>query len=263
MLRAYVSCALCAWMVIAGHAAVREPNAFLDDPANTTEQLVAQVRSNPTVADRFMRHYATTKDQVIEYFSTLQPSTLRQAGEYIVYNCLPTGRIRSKATKLKAGTPVWVDSQGVPVLKRSCGNPMIWKLDKVPEPVTLGEVDVPMAPIEMSLLEPDTFAPTDELAAMEDLVPPDAVVLVPDLPDMTFGVFPQTKVEAVEPIVPEVVPSTPSFGWVIPIGLVFPILVGGDGGEPPVPEPSTIVAGIGVLGVLAWGRRRRVRAQAS
>jgi len=57
---------------VAGSAIARpELNAFINKPANSIPELIAQIKSDKRVADRFMRHFSMSKEEVLEYVSTL------------------------------------------------------------------------------------------------------------------------------------------------------------------------------------------------
>jgi hypothetical protein len=102
-----------------------EPNAFLDMPAHTTQQLIQQVRSKPDVRQRFMQHFQMSEGELIEYLSSLKLVTLERDGYYPVYNSNEkTGVISSRIFHLKKGALVWADPAGTLVLKKGCGNPM-------------------------------------------------------------------------------------------------------------------------------------------
>lgn len=164
-----------------------EPNAFLEKTCGTHEALMAHVKSNEVVMSRYMRHFGMTRDQVIEYFSTFHLDTLKQDGVYLVYNTPESNEIHSRSIFYKKGTKVWVDQMGNPVMKVSCGNPMVRGTDVQLVPGTTLEAHadvVPMeqpvegvtAPVEMEAVEnlpleaaPLPAAPTELPASVESV----------------------------------------------------------------------------------------------
>ncbi len=96
----------------ASATAQTEPNSFLMKPAPTHAALMQQIKSDEVVMNRFMRHFGMTREEVIEYFSGLKLSTIKESGPYLVYNTPETGEIRARVLYYKKGTKVWVDSTG-------------------------------------------------------------------------------------------------------------------------------------------------------
>src|SRR5687768_275760 len=84
-----------------------EPNAFLNKPAHTTTQLVTQVKNDPQVASRFMRHFNMDRRELVSYLASLRLVKLPEDGHYKVYNVHPDGVIRARLFHLKKGTLMW------------------------------------------------------------------------------------------------------------------------------------------------------------
>lgn len=246
---------LFSWVASVGQAEAMEPNAFLNHSASTNAQLVSQVKNNPVVADRYVRHFALSKNEIADYFSALRRSTLPHAGQWLVYNCRPDGRLRVRLLTLRAGTAVWVDPRGIPVLKASCGNPMIWQVEFKPQPVIVEDLAPPTAEFEMDIVEENLFPTSiEEMVNAAILTPEDAVGLVPEMPEVTIGEIPEVVTKSQIPLMA----VGGGFPWGI-LGLVgiLPVFEGGDG-PPPIPEPSmfaVVGAGLALVGL----RRRRIK----
>src|SRR6185369_9779804 len=55
-----------------------EPNAFLNRKADTINQLIQEVQGDGVVADRYVRHFGKTKEELIQYFGTLHLARLNE-----------------------------------------------------------------------------------------------------------------------------------------------------------------------------------------
>jgi len=151
------------------HAQHCEPGSFLMKGAGNSAQLISQTRENKVVQDRFNRHFHTTTPELLEMFSHLHVGPLPKSGTYVVYNIHDDGVIRARAFKLQKGTAVFMDDSGTPILKMSCGNPMV--------------APVPAAPVNV--------APSGAEAPREVVTPtpapemPMSAVVPPPTPEMT------------------------------------------------------------------------------
>ncbi len=234
-------------------SAVARPdvNAFLNRKVSDTSGLVAQIKDDPEVADRYERHFSMSKGEVVDYMVGLHRSTLDRDGMYTVYSVPNGGRLKMHVEKLKKGEPVFVDATGRPALIVKCGNP-----------VTRG-------PRKGNRGNPVVLVPTDE-SSTRTLVPdvPDAlaldapgqlVALAPPVPDIPPPA-PIVEIPPVEPL-PPTVPVTAigggRFPWFAGLPILFPLVGSGsrNGGGESVPEPASMVV-LGV-GLVAVARRRR------
>ena len=227
-----------------------EHNAFLRKPVFSAKALAQQVGSDPTVLKRYERHFMLNKDVLKEYFTKLELVPLRETRRYLVYNVDANFKIKKKMLILQKGTLVFADKTGKPVLKRTCGNPMVAYLppkgqiaakfippkyaisgiDAVESPIVYAMASEPEPSVEPTVTPIENPAPTPVATPLADPLPP----ALPALPG-AFG---------------------PSLPW-LPI-VILPFLPGGDKPtDPPVPEPMSIaVLGMGVSSLLMRRRSR-------
>lgn len=218
-----------------------EPNSFINRPANTLPELLNQVRTDKQVASRYMRHFGMTKEEVVDYFSKLKLGRLPADGVYLVYNVPDWEEVRARALQYRKGTLVWQDQDNRPILKASCGNPMVRGTDIGLAAATPG---VKMAP---SIEVRDLVAiQSPETAFIEQ--PP--TLLAPG----------QVEANAAEmlPVNPPVPVTNRMSGVPFILPVVAGLLVGlGKGETPPVPEPTTMVVLGGGLAVFVAKRRKK------
>ncbi|MBA3726714.1 MAG: PEP-CTERM sorting domain-containing protein [Armatimonadetes bacterium] len=206
------------------------PNSYIEKATPTVKALVAHVKNNPTVMDRYVRHFQMTPDEVIRFISSLKVGRLKQDTYFKVWNVpVATGELRQRTLLFKKGERFFFDSNGTPLIAVVCGNPII-RTDEADIPRLAPAVSGPLegivvelpgvAPVqtEINLLQPETPAPAPDVIAPPR--PPNAVPLLGLLPALFFG-----------------------------------INNGGGGGT--IPEPSTIVMmGAGCAFLIGRARRR-------
>lgn len=219
-----------------------EGNSFLNKPASTPSDLVRQVETDPEVRGRYMRHFGMTKTEVVDMLSKLRLGRLATDGVFTVYNVPKWEEVRSKALLFKKGTLVWYDNDGRPVLKASCGNPMVRGTDigqalvstgvKI-EPVTEPRALTPIYPeTEFIKVETTAIAPAPLEARAAEVLPVNpAVQLVSPVSGFSAGIIPVVG------------------------GL---LLLGGGGGTTTIPEPTSMIAcGLGIAAMVARRRAKR------
>ena len=224
-----------------------EHNAFLDKPVFTTDDLVRQVGSDPMVLARYVRHFMMDKGKLRRYFKTLELHPLKETRRYLVYNVSPSLSVGKKMLYMRKGTLVFTDHKGKPILKRSCGNPMVASLPAIGSTAS-------------------RFAPAKRQDA-EVKLGDDAVTTMAESPDtmVTTSIQPSEFVEPEPgaPPAPPIPPAPPTFftpppfsPWpflpIVPLRLHPP-------SNPPVPEPISILAFGAGLGGYSLVRRRRNR----
>lgn len=233
-------------MFVASAIARPDLNAFLNQKATTTAQLVAQAKRDPEVMDRYMRHYGMSREEVIAFLSSLHPDKIRETGIYTVYSVPEGGRIKMHLQRLKAGELVFAKPSGEPELLLKCGNPL-----------TLGP---------KQLLAYNKTPVTDVFSITEEQ--PVEIVT-----EVDTEVLPVSELQPVSPVYtfPEIeqnpipLPPIPLGFNPLPLALGGLLFVdnGGNGGPPPpppppVPEPASIAAmGLG-LAYIGWRKKRKI-----
>lgn len=214
-----------------------EPNAFLNRKADTVQQLVQQVKTDGEVADRFERHFGKSKEELVAYFSDLHLARLNEDGTYMIYSVDDKGIIKARPQHLKAGTRVFADASGLPVLKASCGNAMTSGSNVLTTTVSPAISTATDTLREFAVTTPESVAVTNQTAVV---TPASPIALMPATPGaVTTGGSNQ--------------------GFALPAALAAlggaAGLLLGSGGSAPVPEPATLVVMAGA--VLAFKLRRK------
>lgn len=210
-------------------------NSYLDKRVNSTAELVQHVQSDNAVMDRYRRHFAMTSDEVVNYLSLLRVSALSKDGVYTVYGVPHTsGDFHAHLRLLKKGEPVFVESDGTPVLQLVCGNPLILGPKK---PVTPNPVVTPAGPVEGTREIPVEAPPAVSAVAPTTVTPEDA--------------------KPIEPVYPAP-PRSPSNSVAMLLGLAGAVgFFPHHHSPPPVPEPVSIVVLAGGLAALALRKRAK------
>lgn len=237
MISKRVGLTLVAAMVVTSAMAMPR-NSYLVRPAKTHNELMQQVRTEPVVMDRFMRHFAMTRQEVLDYLGALRMGRLERTAVYQVYGVPKNGVLHATPQLLKRGTLVWEDASGQPILLEICGNPF-----------TLGPKRVTMN--DMVAVTPQA---TEGLVAMSTM-PTTPVASAP----MEIAMQPATPTQPVviEPSV-EPVPTSRrnDFAWLLAVPVAAGLALQDSGGEEPVPEPATMTAMAIGAGVMALKRRK-------
>lgn len=216
-----------------------EPNAFLNKRAKTVQDLIRAVQNDPEVADRYVRHFGKSREDVVEYFRTLHLAKLNQTGTYTIYSVDDHGVIKSHPELLRAGTVVYADSAGTPILKATCGNALVSGSNQV-----------------TSIVNPAVGPMVDTMKTVTGTFP--------DPMTTSFQTASQMPIEpiAIAPVFPDTVTTGSSNqGFALPaalaaIGGAGAFLIGGNGSNP-VPEPASIIVIAGA--VAAFKMRRKAK----
>ena len=209
-----------------------ERGSFLRRHVETPAQLVNQVRNDPVVARRYMRYFGRNRSDLIAYLQTLRIKPLTQDHRYEVYYVHKGEIMGSKMLHMKRDSRIFIDRNGTPVMKLSCGNPML--IHEVPKPVVIRTKPTPpeiVTPTPPTPVKPTPLQPTEVAAP----VPP----------------TPQPVTELGQPpaqMSRQGLSLAPALALLPAAALIFPH-------HSAVPEPTTIVAV--TLGVGALLRRRR------
>ena len=229
-------------VTLSGIAVARpELNAFINKPANSIPELIAQIKADKQVADRFMRHFSMTKQEVVEFVSSLRLGTISKSGYYTIYSAPDNGILKAHVSFFKKGTPAFVDSDGNAVLRVKCANPFV--VGKAPGITAKANIqDTITTANEMSITAGIVSAPNSEIEASIPAVPE----ISEDLTDgsLALGVVPT----------PPVTSSSGFLGSLIGVGGAVSVM--NKPPEPdPVPEPTSMVALS--LGALALLRKKK------
>ncbi|MFO0046672.1 MAG: PEP-CTERM sorting domain-containing protein [Armatimonadota bacterium] len=229
-------------ITLSGIAVARpELNAFINKPANSIPELIAQIKADKQVADRFMRHFSMTKQEVVEFVSSLRLGTISKSGYYTIYSAPDNGILKAHVSFFKKGTPAFVDSDGNAVLRVKCANPFV--VGKAPGITAKANIqDTITTANEMSITAGIVSAPNSEIEASIPAVPE----ISEDLTDgsLALGVVPT----------PPVTSSSGFLGSLLGVGGAVSVM--NKPPEPdPVPEPTSMVALS--LGALALLRKKK------
>lgn len=127
-----ITVSVCAAALITGGTVVGQkhfrpagPDAFLSFQFDSTDELVAELKANPTLRKRYAKHFRVSEDEVVDFIKrSLVPYRLKDPQTVTVYGVTKTGRIYGVRTRLKKGTRVWATRSGRPILKWACANPL-------------------------------------------------------------------------------------------------------------------------------------------
>jgi len=241
--------------------------AFLTDFATSVSQVVDQVEGNRLVALRYAKHFRTDPSSVLEYFrNELAITTLSEDTTLSVYYMDESRNIVSKTTELEAGTKVFGNKIGTPILEHGTGNPLAATLTTgagvkgLANAISIAsdQGNIVTQVLEQPPTELATTTPTGEAARAAASQP---------------GTMVAANVPGSRPAAGAGKSSFGSSlpGWMVPVGIVgvAAALGGGGGGggggtlaeqpqeEPPIPEPAGLLALGGGLAALAGFTRLR------
>jgi len=244
-------------------------NAFLNHRVSSIGQLIQQIKTDKAVADRYMRHYAMSKSELIGYLSSLHAMRLDHAETFTIYSVPANGVVKMHRAKLKKGELMFATATNGPVLIAKCGNPVGLGPAAASPPNEIMGIPGNVPQETLRALDVDQDVPSDALMA-SNILPPDVPKENNDTGDV-IPVNPPTTTTTVVPTIPIEPPSSfalpPSgFGSLFPgligLGTIGAIAInhGGDNNGAPVPEPTTLVAmGLGVASFAGLRRAKRSR----
>jgi len=208
--------------------------AFLIDYAASVSQVMDQVEGSRLVALRYAKHFRTEPSSVLRYFrSELEVTTLSENTTLTVYYLDESRNIAGKTTELKAGTKVFGNRVGTPILEYGTGNPISATL------ITGAGIkgNVVAQVLEQPATELTTTTPAGEAARVASSQP--GTMVASNLPGAKSAGAGRSSFGS-------------SAGWLLPIGLVGAAMSGGGGGgggktpenprEPLIPEPAGLLA---------------------
>jgi len=218
------------------------PGSFLAHRSNGVSALVNQVSSDKKVAARYAKHYGVSTGELISYFkNNLKLTKLSKSYATTLYFVNRSGKVQAKRTILKAGSPIFVGPNGIPMLDWKCGNPLGKTLPKI-VPVAATPTAKPAAPQWQ-------VAPSPALEVMTE-----ATEILPVA--MPIAATPALLAENSIPFA-----DTGAISPFMLLGSAIPALLGGvrvhADALPSVPEPSSVLAlMIGTSGILFHMKRR-------
>ena len=237
-------------VTLSGIAVARpELNAFINKPANSIPELIAQIKADKQVADRFMRHFSMTKQEVVEFVSSLRLGTISKSGYYTIYSAPENGILKAHVSFFKKGTPAFVDSDGNAVLRVKCANPFV--VGKAPGITAKANIqDTITTANEMSITAGILSAPNSEIESAPNSEIEASFPAVPEISeDLTDGSLALGVVPT-----PPVTSSSGFLGSLLGVGGAVSVM--NKPPEPdPVPEPTSMVALS--LGALALLRKKK------
>ncbi len=248
------------------------PGSFLQYGVKTSSQLADQLLREPVVGRRYQIHFGLKPSELAEYFrKNLHYSVLKKPLRITVYGIDKKGRSIGKTRIVPAGTPVFVTSTGIPLLKAACGNPFREKLPVIVEP----KEQEPKAKAPAAIEPPPEDIVTKVLGEQQPEISPSPVESLPEVfaEALPFEEVPSPVAPETPTLVAEVPPSAPttvlpplvrerSFG-LLPLLPILGISLGGGGGggdKEPIPEPGSLTAlagGVTLLGFRMFYNHRR------
>ncbi|HEY3329566.1 MAG TPA: hypothetical protein VGK19_06055 [Capsulimonadaceae bacterium] len=134
--------------------------SFLNQRVDTVQQLIAQVKAQPSVRARYAKLFHVPESQVVNYIQrNLVESYVPASKTYPVWCASKTGKLYVVKQHFQAGTRVFALRNGTPVMKWACGNPLVSSLPTPPLP------RVPMA--RKPQIPVESVAPYNETVATE------------------------------------------------------------------------------------------------
>jgi hypothetical protein len=239
---------LCTSAVHAAKAKRMPPGSFLTSPVGSVDQLAQAVKKDETLAARYAKHFGMASSGLSEYFSkNLKLSTLSKPGAFTVYYVTRSGRIKVHKKWLRAGTKVFVDPKGTPVILVICGNPLVRELI---QPVA--EVKAPPAPVQPTPVVSEP-APLPVEIAETPIAEPIETQVLSEPPMEVHLLTPEPMAISSQ----AAASSSGKSGWFIPglVGVGAAVSGGGGGSHHVnvVPEPGSLIllaSGISYLGFI-------------
>jgi len=214
-------------------------NAFLNQRAANLNQLIAQVKKDPEVRDRFRRHFGMSDSELMSYLSTLKPARLTQKETFIVYSVPPDNKIKAHVETFYPGVGIYRDITGAPILIAKCGNPLHFGPKKV---VADNPIQVAVTQDVDARIAESAVDPSEELVTASNIMTPE-MPLEPVNPIETTGGSPV--------IIPAVPVFSPWLLGVLGLGVLAIDLDDDSNGITVIPEPATMAAlGIGIVALL-------------
>jgi len=280
---------LAGLMALPGTASAKPAgdNAFLIDSADNVKDLVGQVEDSRLLVLRYAKFYKVDPSTVLTYFKNeLTVEKLTEDVTLDVHQRKGTD-FESISKKFKAGTKVFVNKNGIPILELGTGNPLtdslpgkdVKKMPSTPENGVKPTTAPDQAPQAVTNPTEAPQPPANPTTVINQVPPTVEVASNAQLPTTIPGATTPPLAVPTEPV-SAVLASGPIetvtrgggshlAGWLLPVGLAGALLGAGGGGgggapEPnptPVPEPAGLLAlGTGLVSLAGMSYRRiRIR----
>ena len=230
------------------------PDAFLNFQVDSTSELVAELRNNRTLRQRYAKHFGIQESEVVDFVkNSLVPYRLPESRVVTVYGVNKNGRIYGVRQRMRKGTRVWATRSGEPVLKWLCANPMTRRLPRMASAPIVARPKPPTPRVAALPVDVEQVAPSVETFVAAPPATPTAVAPVPVPPPVVVPVPPVASVP--------IVTGGGGGGGFLPLAFL-PLLGLGGGGddeqEPgpgptvtPGPGPSEVIPEPGSMALLA------------
>jgi hypothetical protein len=104
-------------------------DAFLYSQYSTKEAFVNALHNHPFAAKEMARCVKVSSDDLIKFVEDhVQLGKLEHSGKYMVWGLTKANRIYQSWHYFKAGMKIWETSDGKPIFRWVCGNPMVTEL---------------------------------------------------------------------------------------------------------------------------------------
>lgn len=180
-------------------------NSFVDRKVGSAADLLAHVRTDPVVMDRYVRHFQMNRSEVLHLLGGLHRGVLAQTGVYTIYSVPPDGHIKMHVGRILKGEPMFLNAQDQPVLVAKCGNPVVLGPRRATAHLTAPMSETPSAAREIEAT-PDLSEPMEDGALL---------TVTPSVPGAFAEIAPAPVFAAAQPtIVAPALPTVTGSGWI-------------------------------------------------
>jgi len=229
-------------------------NSFIDRPVGEISDLIAHVKADRVVADRYERHFAMDRTTLLRFLDGLHRGRLQQDGVYTIYSVPQGGRLKMHLGRIRRGEAMFFNRSGQPTLVAKCGNPVALGPSRAqkanPAAVVPGESQ------EARTMELD-------IARLADAMEEPTVALEPSLPATESAMANAAPASFAGDVVPVTATGLgagsflASFSFLTSLAAALPMQRTQPSKTAPVPEPASMVAlAVGAASLRQRSRRR-------